>query len=50
MCLFSVARAVVELLGSVCVCNIIAMSAFLFLVIYIRKQRAGGDVSYDVGY
>ena len=30
--------------------NIIAMSAFLFLVIYTRKQIAGGDVSCDVAY
>lgn len=32
------------------VCNIIAMSAVLFLVIYIRKQRTGRDVSCDVSY
>lgn len=34
----------------VCVYNIIAMSAFLFLFIYIRKQIAGRDVSCDVAY
>lgn len=48
--LVSVVCAVVGLLGSVCVYNIIATSAFLFLVICIRKQRAGGDVSCDAGY
>lgn len=48
--LVSVVCAVVGLLGSVYVYNLIATSAFLFLVIYIRKQRAGGDVSCDVGY
>lgn len=30
--------------------DITAMSALLFLVIYIRKQIAGGDVSCDVAY
>lgn len=52
MCLLSIARAVVAVraVKVVCVCNIIVVSAFLFLVIYVRKQIAGGDVSCDVAY
>lgn len=50
--MFSLACAAVAVrtVKVACVYNIIVMSAFLFLVIYIRKQIAGGDVSCDVAY